>query len=196
MMKKVIFILLFLVGINSSKANILINPDFTIGADGLDFWYGFALNAGPVDPALFVTANTNNGSATVSGYNNGGNEVAFYTELGENALASGTYLWQATISNIGDTSAEMFIKVFNPGYAFVGSEYQHVDLSAGVMSLTFTHSSSNIVQFGFSGFSTTQGYGVSDLSVTVVPEPSTIALSACALASIIAMRMRKKAVRA
>jgi len=174
------------------KADLLLNAGFTNGVDGLDNWEAFDVGgSGYMDPSLFATAS--NGTAIITGYS--ANETAFYQTFMPGFLGSGTYNWQADISNIGDTNAFMFIKVFSNGdYGqFNGALFQNPLLVPGTMTLVYTHSSNDIVQFGFSGFSPSQGYHVSNLSLTVVPEPSAVLLSLSAV--IAAAFFRRKSVR-
>lgn len=173
-MKRLLVVGLSLLSL-SAQGNILLNWNFSTGGDGLDSWEAYDVpSASALDPAIFVTAG--GGTATVAGYSTG--ETAFYQTFGVGALASGTYTWSANVSAIGDTSAFMFVKVFTGGDfgQFDGTLFQQPTLTAGPMSLTYTHDSGDLVQFGFSGISASQGFSVSDLSLVVVPEPSTLSL--------------------
>lgn len=174
----------------SSMANLLMNPDFTIGGDGLDFWEAYDVpSVSALDPSLFVTAA--GGTASIQGYSAG--ETAFYQTFAVAALASGTYSWSADIANIEDPDARMFIKVFTGGDfdQFNGSLFQFPILTDGTMALTYTHDSSDLVQFGFSGFSFDQGFDVSNLALTLVPEPASIGLFGLAGAMIAWSRRRR-----
>ncbi len=192
-MKNLIACLLFTFGTSAwqADANIMINPDFSIGADGLDFWEAYDITAGITDPALFVSVA--GGMATVSGFSSV--ETAFYQTFMPGNLTSGTYLWQADIAGVTDPSAFMFVKVFTDGNfaQFDGSKFQQPALVDGsTMTLTYEHDSSDLVQFGFSGFSLIQGYQVSNLSLTVVPEPaSAILLTGGMLAGTCLLRRRR-----
>lgn len=184
-MKKLIAMLSLLAV--SANANILLNWDFS---DGLTHWEGYDVPSSSVlDPSVFVTAGS--GSANIAGYSAG--ETAFYQTFGVGALASGTYTWSADLSNITDPGAFMFIKVFIGGDFgnFDGAKFQYPTLTDGTMSLTYEHNSGDLVQFGFSGFSSSQGFTVSNLSLEVVPEPSSLALLASSLAIGALLRRRK-----
>lgn len=161
----------------SASANMIVNPDFTIGADGLDFWEGYDVpSVTGIDPATFVT--TLGGVASVSGYSTG--ETAFYQTftVAGGALASGTYEFSAIISAILDPAATMFIKVWDDDAfgGFKGAKFQNVLLTPGLMTLTYEHDATDLVQFGFGSYSATQGFDVSNPSVTVVPEPTIVTL--------------------
>ena len=176
----------------NASANILLNPGFTVGADGLDFWEGYDVpSATGLDPDVFV--NVLLGTATIEGYSVG--ETAFYQTFGVGALPSGTYSWSADISNIQDTSAFMFVKVFTGGNfgQFDGTKFQHPTLVDGTMTLTYEHDSADLVQFGFSGFSATDGFAVTDPDLVLVPEPSTLALAATAILTALGLRRRTRA---
>lgn len=187
-MKYWLTITLLLTTLNAS-ANLMVNPDFSLGADGLDFWEAYDVpSASVLDPSVFVTATE--GTAMVAGYSTG--ETAFYQTFGVGALASGSYAWSADISNIQDTSGFMFVKVFTAGDfgQFNGAKFQFPTLLNGTMALTYEHDATDLVQFGFSGLSATTGFDITNLSLTVVPEPSTVGLCTSALLAL-AMRRRR-----
>lgn len=176
----------------NASGNILLNPGFTVGADGLDFWEGYDVpSASALDPDVFV--NVLMGTASIAGYSVG--ETAFYQTFGVGALPTGTYSWSADVANIQDTSAFMFIKVFTGGNfgQFDGAKFQFPTLMGGTMTLTYEHDAADLVQFGFSGFSASDGFEVSNPNLVLVPEPSTLALAATALLTVLGFRRRIRA---
>ncbi|MCB1070073.1 MAG: PEP-CTERM sorting domain-containing protein [Kiritimatiellae bacterium] len=191
-MKKLLVVATMWIALSAS-ANLIINPDFTLGSDGLDFWEAYDVpSVSGIDPSLFVTPNS--GIAAVAGYSAG--ETAFYQTFAVGALASGDYTWSATLSNVSDPAAFMFIKVFTGGdfNQFDGTKFQQPTLTNGVMTLSYTHDTGDLVQFGFSGFSASQGFEVGSPTINVVPEPGTLGFMVIGIAtSAVILRRRRLA---
>lgn len=148
---------LTLLAVSAPAANFMANPGFTLGADGLDGWEGYNLpSASVVAPSNFVTVG--GGEATVLGFGTVDGETAFYQTFPSagGVLATGTYTWSATISNLTDTNTTLFIKVWdNDAFGgFKGEKYQNVPLSNGTMTLTYQHDPTDLVQFGFGIYTT------------------------------------------
>ncbi len=166
-MKKKLLIM-FLLGIASAVSaatNYMANPGFDQGADGLQSWEAFynAAGGGALAPSNFVEVSS--GVALVRGYGwtNVG-EKAFYQTftVASGTLSAGTYQWSAQITNLTDAAAEMFIKVWerdNDWGSFIGAKYQHPVLSNGLMTLTYEHFATNLVQFGFHCYTTNPALG-------------------------------------
>lgn len=168
-------VLLALVG--PASANLIVNPDFSVGSDGLDGWEGFDLLAGTdIDPSTFVTPNL--GVASVAGYSTG--ETAFFQQfnVASGLLTSGIYEWTATFANVQDPGARMFVKVWDEDglIGWKGEKFQNVLVTNGTVTLTYEHDATDVVQFGFGGYSDTLGFDISDPTLTLVPEPASVVL--------------------
>lgn len=171
----------------AAHANFIGNPGFDLGPDGLQAWEGFHLPAGAVvAPSNFVTVAS--GTALVRGYGVVDGETAFYQTftVAGGALVSGTYTWSAALTNITDTGARMFVKVWDTdGFiGFNGLKFQNVLLTNGVMTLTYEHEASDLVQFGFSCSTTNPllGFDISSpVLVLLSAAPATITSSVAAI---------------
>lgn len=170
-----------------AHANFISNPGFDQGPDGLQAWEGFHLPAGAVvAPSNFVT--TAGSTALVRGYGVVDGETAFYQTftVAGGALASGTYTWSAAFTNITDAGARMFVKVWDTdGFIdFNGLKFQNVLLSNGVMTLTYEHDATDLVQFGFSCSTTNRllGFDMSNpVLVLLSAAPGSITSSVAAI---------------
>lgn len=189
---KIVRLVLLVLGLAhgvSAATNFMANPLFDQGVDGLQGWEAFynAAGGGSLAPSNFVTVSS--GVALVRGYGwtNIG-EKAFYQTftVAGGLLPSGTYQWSALITNLTDTAAEMFIKVWerdNDWGSFVGAKYQHPVLSNGVMTLTYEHVATNLVQFGFHCYTTNAvlGFDMSQpMLILLAASPSVVTSSIAA----------------
>lgn len=175
---------------HTASAEMMLNPSFSIGADGLDFWEGYDLPSGTgIDPSVFVTANA--GVASVAGYSVG--ETAFFQQftVASGLLAAGTYTWSATFANVLDPGARIFIKVWDEDglIGWKGDKFQNVLVTDGTVTLTYEHDATDMVQFGFGGYSDTAGFDITNPSLTLVPEPASWVLLGFGA---IVVRMRQK----
>lgn len=172
------FVYVLLLGLAAAPAlastNYIVNPAFDQGADGLDGWEGFEEATGQgIAPSNFVTASA--GSALVRGYGTlPGNKAFYHTyTVASGTLPDGTYMWSAEITNLTDTAAEMFVKVWerdNDWPSWIGSKYQHPVLSNGLNIIIYIHAATNLAQFGFHcpTTNTTLGFDLKNPTLTLL----------------------------